>query len=173
MVREPMAWTLSNYKQRVDRNESGYEGITFDQCVRKGLCLWHFWQWLIDPVQAGASMSDLANQPLEALEELWMNYMDAENRLVLINERYEDSIRKLARFLGVTPKELSLMMEVQERKRINARPNNLYSVDLSEQSLSILEANLKDDFKAYDIALKKFELGKAASSNSSTVLRER
>ena len=163
MVREPMAWVLSNYKQRVANNATGYAGITFDQCVLKGLCGFTYYNFLIGPVQDGAT----------PFEELWMRYLDAENRLVMINERYQESTRRLARFLGATPKELSLMMEVQERDRLNVKPNHLYSVDLSEQSLSILEAKLNTDFKAYDMALEKFELGKAASSKSSTGLLDR
>merc|ERR1719245_200511 len=59
MVREPIAWTLSNYKQRVASHTPGYEGITFDQCVQKGLCFWKYWDWLVDPVEAGVSLSAL------------------------------------------------------------------------------------------------------------------
>jgi len=65
------------------------------------------------------------------------------------------------------------MLQVQEAGRVNAKPSTLYSVDLSEQSLSVLEAQLNNDFKAYDIALKKFKLGKGVTSTSSTVLRKR
>lgn len=136
MVRHPLSWIVSKYKHRVRYGISPWSNITFDQCVQQGFCEFHYHD---DFDRQG--LEDTA----ETFEERVKKWIHRDEVLVLVNEDYEGSIYKLASFLGCSPNETSSMIALS-KVPLNKNPSSGYNVELSDESLRLLNNSMiKDD----------------------------
>lgn len=139
MIREPMAWAVSLYKEFTGRGD--YHG-SFEKWVRDGrskVTYVHYFVWPSDST--------------ESLEKRAQHWMESPEVLTLFTENYDASIHNLAVFLQASSAEESAMRKIANFKH-NVRPESSYNVTLSEASLETLKKDLTDAYVVYDVALR-------------------
>jgi hypothetical protein len=139
MIREPMAWAVSMYKEFYGTKR--YEG-SFEQWVQDGRHKNNMYNYFLDP-----------HHITESIEKRAWDWLKSRRVLTLFTEDYVNCVRELARFLGATSAEESAMVHATSASH-NVRPDEMYNVTLSQASFEVLRTDLEAFYTVYDIARK-------------------
>lgn len=152
MVRKPMEWAASLYKQF--HGSYHWEG-SFDDWVQSG--------------RAAATWANniLGSPDPSMVVETWNEWLRQKQPLILITEQFEESVLKFAKVMGATPDEQQDMLAAisHENKRLDSQ----FNLTLSEDSLTKLMKILEPLEQIYQQSVTAFSYEKSARNRVSNI----
>lgn len=148
MVREPMPWAVSQYKEAFGTKQFGG---SFDAWVQTGKAAI---TWVNHILHCAPDA--------ETMVQKWNEWVEQKHPLILFTEEYEASVSKLADFVGATPETKQQMLAAISRA--NTRSASTYAVTLSQDSVLKLQKMLEPTQQIYNDLLSKSETQKTKSS---------